>query len=87
MHKEIVMFFKIYGVILSRYQDHDPLSCLLAVTEHSHKNQNNSFQPWWILLLLVHFPILWSRKDFISFHHELGWAHVKFDRLNQQSNL
>ena len=46
MDKEIVMFFKIYGVILSKYQDHDPISCLLAITEHSHKNQNNSFQPW-----------------------------------------
>ena len=25
--------------------------------------------------------------DDISFRHELGLAHVKFDRLNQQSNL
>ena len=28
-----------------------------------------------------------SSKDDISFRHELGSAHVKFDRLNQQSNL
>ena len=34
----------------------------------------------------VYFPIL-SSKDDISFRHELGSAHVKFDRLNQQSNL
>ena len=35
---------------------------------------------------LVYFPIL-SNKDDISFCHELGSAHVKYDRLNQQSNL
>ena len=32
------------------------------------------------------FPFL-SSKDNISFRHEQGSAHVKFDRLNQQSNL
>ena len=32
------------------------------------------------------FPIL-SSKDDISFDHVLGSAHVKFERLNQQSNL
>ena len=32
------------------------------------------------------FPIL-SSKDDISFRRELGSAHVKFDRLNQKSNL
>ena len=34
----------------------------------------------------VYFPIL-SSKDDISFLHELGSAHVKFDRLNQEPNL
>ena len=34
----------------------------------------------------VYFPIS-SSKDDISFRLELGSAHVKFDRLNQQSNL
>ena len=34
----------------------------------------------------VYFLIL-SSKDDISFRHELVSAHVKFDRLNQQSNL
>ena len=28
-----------------------------------------------------------SSKDDICFRHELGSAHVKFDRLNQKSNL
>ena len=28
-----------------------------------------------------------SSKDGISFRHELGSALIKFDRLNQQSNL
>ena len=35
---------------------------------------------------LVYFPIL-SSKDENCFRHELGSARVKFDRLNQQSNL
>ena len=35
---------------------------------------------------LVYFSIL-SSKDDISFRHELGSARVKFDRLNQLSNL
>ena len=34
----------------------------------------------------VYFLIL-SSKDDISFRFELGSAHVKFDCLNQQSNL
>ena len=33
------------------------------------------------------FSLLPYSKDGISFRHELGSAHVKFDRLNQQSNL
>ena len=34
----------------------------------------------------VYFFIL-SSKDDVSFRYKLGSAHVKFDRLNQQSNL
>ena len=34
----------------------------------------------------LYFPVL-SSRDNISFRHESGSAHVKFDRLNQQSNL
>ena len=34
----------------------------------------------------VYFPIFSSKND-TSFRHELGSAQVKFDRLNQQSNL
>ena len=37
-------------------------------------------------LFSVYFPIL-SSKDDICFRCELGLAHVKFDRLNQQSKL
>ena len=33
----------------------------------------------------VYFPVLSSKGD-ISLRLELGSAHVKFDRLNQQSN-
>ena len=52
----------------------------------TYLNKNKNFQAWWIILFSVYFPIL-SSKDDISFRLELGSAHVKFDRLNQQSNL
>ena len=38
------------------------------------------------LLFSVYLPFLSGKND-ISFRNELGSAHVKFDRLNQQSNL
>ena len=38
--------------------------------------------PGWVNFIFgVYFPIL-SSKDDISFRHELGSAHIKFDRLN-----
>ena len=37
-----------------------------------------AFHAWWILLFLVHSPIL-SSKDDVCFRYEFGSAHVKFD--------
>ena len=37
-----------------------------------------AFQAWWILLFLVHSPIL-SSKDDVCFRYEFGSAHVKLD--------
>ena len=47
---------------------------------------SKNIQAWCPIVVSVYFPIL-SSKDDISFRHELGSAHVKFDPLNQKSNL
>ena len=68
---------------MSKYHDHDLLSyngtqITLKPKQEFPGSMNFTF--------LVYFPIL-SSKDDNCFRHELGSAPVKFDRLNQQSNL
>ena len=72
--------------ILSKYHDHDLLSC--NGTQITLKSKQE-FPGLMNFTFLVYFPILSSKDDnrHNRFRHELGSARVKFHRLNQQSNL
>ena len=81
------MYFNIYGVNLFC----PTLTITISVSPCHNRTQITQKSKQEIPGLVnytfsVYFPIL-SSKDDISFRHELGSAHVKFDRLDQQSNL
>ena len=83
------MYFKIYGVTLFCPNITITISSAIRCLNRTQITLKSKQQfPGLVnyILFSVYFPIL-SSKDDISFRHELGSAHVKFDRLNQQSNL
>ena len=74
--------------ILSKYHDHDLLSYPMPKQNANHTKIKTRISRLGELYFFqgIYFPILSSKGD-ISFRLELVSAHVKFDRLNQQSNL
>ena len=85
------MYFKYYGVTL--FCPNVTITISSAIRCHANEQNKNHTKIKTrisrlgeLFFFLVYFAIL-SSKDDISFRLELGSAHVKFDRLNQQSNL